>query len=327
MKKKLLHVVFVLTVGLSLGGRGALAKNAGQGLPAASSASDICDAGLALNSSDPLDAAKAIDICKTSSGPGDWGLLSATWVMADGSSATSNANYALGHGIFSTYGSNVTNRSGTQMLALSSGTARRPSDPMYVAPASGFNKGYSGNNPAGFPKQITTCAGTCPVTNTPYDDAALQVSLRTPLSANGFTFNFKYYTTDYPGFVCSAYNDWFVAMLNPIPLSQTDGNIAFSPDGNPIRANDSLLRFCTPNGAAVCYTCSLGTSELQGTGYENYAASSWLTATAAVAGDAVITLRFAIYDSEDNLYDSTVLIDNFQWTEMPLVIWLPAVLR
>ena len=64
-----------------------------------------------------------------------------------------------------------------------------------------------------------------------------------------------------------------------------------------------------------------------GTGYENHAGSPWLTATEAVEGGAVISLRFAIYDSGDATYDSSELIDNFQWLLATPKLWLPLIVQ
>ncbi len=214
-------------------------------------------------------------------------------------------------------------RNGDRLLALSTGNARRPSDPDWVAPVLGTDKGYTGNNPAGFPEATTTCLGECPLTGPPHDDAALAVTIRVPWFASGFSFDYKFYTANFPSYICAKYVDWFVAILDPIPQGQTDGNIAFDPNGYPI-GNNSLLQVCAPNPAADCYLCELGTAELQGTGYENYAGSPWLTATASVEKNTVITLRFAIYDSEDGRYDSIVLIDNFQWS---VSLFLPLIMR
>jgi hypothetical protein len=286
-----------------------------------------CDAGLAIDSSDPVDAAQAIDICKIAAGPSDWGLISATWVMADGSAAVSLPNYGLGHGILSGFGDNVSVLQGERLLALSTGTARQPADPGYVAVDTGFEKGYAGTHPDGFPKGINTCMGLCPVTDIPYDDAALEVVLRVPPAASGFAFDFKFYATDYPYWTCSEFNDWFVAILDPIPDGLPDGNIAFDSMGNPVRVNDDLLNVCAPSTNAPCYTCLLGTSELQGTGFEGHAASNWLTASAPAEAGTEITLRFAIFDSGDATYDSTVLIDNFRWLWLPARAWLPLVLK
>jgi hypothetical protein len=41
--------------------------------------------------------------------------------------------------------------------------------------------------------------------------------------------------------------------------------------------------------------------------------TGWLTTTAPVTPGDTLKLRFAIFDEGDGIYDSSVLIDNFQW--------------
>lgn len=66
----------------------------------------------------------------------------------------------------------------------------------------------------------------------------------------------------------------------------------------------------------VCSGCPLGTAELQGTGFDLWndaGATSWLETTAPVQGGETFTIRFAIWHTGDAAWDSTVLIDGFEW--------------
>ena len=294
-------------------------------LSPADSDQNPCDAGLTLDSGNPLHAAQAIEICKIAANLDDWGLTTAEWVMADGSIMTTDPDYHLGHGILPGFGANVTVRKGERMLALSSGTARQPTDPGYEAVFTGYIKGYESNYPSGFPVAVPSCSGSCSATASPtHDDAALKVTLRVPPLVDGFSFDFKFYAADYPAYICTHYNDWFIAILDPAPAGQPDGNIALDSTGNPITVNSYNLQVCA---AASCYTCPLGTSDLVGTGFEGHGATGWLTASADGVPDTLITLRFAIHDSGDGAFDSTVLIDNFRWHWLPPSLWLPLVSR
>src|SRR5262249_32680180 len=103
-----------------------------------------CDDNLAIADLDPINAAKAIEICTSFTDPKKWGLKSATWTLPDGSPTSALIpapfmslqdaldNYDLGHGILPSFGPNVKVQAGKRMLALSSGTARRPIDPGYI---------------------------------------------------------------------------------------------------------------------------------------------------------------------------------------------------
>jgi hypothetical protein len=72
--------------------------------------------------------------------------------------------------------------------------------------------------------------------------------------------------------------------------------------------------------------CPSGTAELAGTGFDIWnptttngtaGATGWLTAHAPVVGGEEITLSFIIWDTGDQLFDSTALIDDFQWIATP----------
>jgi len=62
--------------------------------------------------------------------------------------------------------------------------------------------------------------------------------------------------------------------------------------------------------------CTLGPGELAGTGlYESSkeGGTGWLVTKGNVVPGEEITVRFAIWDTRDNVLDSMVLIDNFRW--------------
>ncbi|MRG93110.1 choice-of-anchor L domain-containing protein [Polyangium spumosum] len=289
-----------------------------------------CDDALVIDSMEPIDGARAADLCKISAGIGDWGVVSAKWTMADGSPPpTGNeVNFHLGHGLLTGFGPNIPTRMGARMLALSSGTARQPTDPGYQS-VGGFTKGYQGVHPQGFPKESPACPGT--TTGTPNDPTGLEIVVRTPSNAYGFSFDFNFYTYEWPGFICSQYNDFFVALLTPFPPGQTDGNVSFDSQGNPVSVNNSLLEVCgcPENPPSPCFAgnksfnCSLGNIDLIGTGFgfdaegQDHAATGWLKTQAPVKPNEEVTIRFAVYDSGDGSLDSTTLIDNWQWIAKP----------
>jgi hypothetical protein len=299
-----------------------------------------CDDNLAVDDPDPMDAAKAVEICHPLTDPKKWGIKTATWTLPDGSPtsdlmlagttamtvAEALANYDLGHGILSAFGHNVNVQAGKRMLGLSSGTARQPTDPGYQD-VSGFDKGYTVNSPMGFPKESPACPGV--VTGQPHDAVALDVDMVAPTNAKGFSFNFNFFTYEWPDYICSEFNDFFMALLYPIPMGQTDGNITFDTQGNPVSVNNAFLEVCGCMGGPPCvtgfppdqktFTCPLGDSQLVGTGFgfdtagEDHGSTYWLETKAPVKPHEEITLRWAVYDSGDGILDTTALVDNFQW--------------
>jgi hypothetical protein len=291
---------------------------------------ELCDDMLAVDDADPLSAARAVDLCKMSSGPNDWGVVSAQWVLPDGSPPPplSIPVFDLGHGMLTAFGPNVNVQKGARMLALSSGTARQPNDPGYSA-VGGFDKGYISGHPQGFPKESPACLGV--ITGEPHDGTGVEIVIRAPSNAHGFSFNFDFYTYEWPGFVCSTFNDFFVALLSPKPPTQMDGNISFDSQGNPVSVNNAFVEVCgcfgnPPNpcyAGTKTFTCALGNIELIGTGFgfdtafEDHGATSWLMTKAPIDPGGEITIRWAVYDSGDGILDSTTLIDNWQWIVEP----------
>jgi hypothetical protein len=271
-----------------------------------------CDDGLAMGASDAFDGAKAIGLCKKATDDKMWGVVEATWVKPDGTPQSD----ALGQGILPQFGVNAP-QAGKSVLAISSGTARQPSDSGYKD-VGGHDKKYSHGTPAGYPKQSPSCSGGGGgAFGASKDGAALRVKIRVPSNAKSFTYQQNFFTYEFPTFICSRFNDFFVAMMDPKPANLPDGNIAFDQDGNPISVNNSLLQVCSEQQAGgKQFNCPLGNQFLSGTGFETHAATGWLTTTAPV--DTVrgkeITLTWAIWDQGDGRLDSTALIDDFQWS-------------
>ena len=293
-----------------------------------------CDAALAVDDADPMSAAKAVELCKVAAGPKDSGVVSAKWVLPGGTDPATIvtnppfplANFHLGHGVLAAFGPNVNVQAGGRMLGLSSGSARQPTDPGYMD-VGGFSKGYTSGHPQGFPKESPACPGV--TTGEPHDGTGVELTIRVPSNAHGFSFNFDFYTYEWPGYVCSMFNDFFVALLTPIPANQLDGNISFDSQGNPVSVNNAFVEVCGCAGGPPCnaggktFTCPLGTTELQGTGfgldtgYADHGATSWLQTKAPADPNTEITIRWAVYDSGDGVLDSTTLVDNWQWIAEP----------
>lgn len=286
-----------------------------------------CDANLAIASTNAMDGAKAIDLCRTTTENATgkqrtWGVISAKYMLPDGTNVASTyqANFDLGHGLLSHFGAdpnkpaNSAPQLGKSLLGISSGTARNPNDPGYQS-VSGFSKGYTSSPPQGFtPKNATGCSATG---GSPHDGSALALTIRVPTNANSFTFKSAFFTYEYPSFVCTTYNDYYVAIMSPAPAKITDGDIVLDQDGNPVSVNNSFLQVCSPGThGGKTFTCPQGTSMLTGTDFEGHGSTGWLTTTVPV--DTLrgkdITLLFAIWDSGDGILDSTSIIDAFQWS-------------
>jgi hypothetical protein len=319
-----------------------------------------CDDGLPEDG-DAVAAAKAIGLCRTATPDATgknrtWGLLSARYVFPNGSTAsipsavldgckTENGPPAdLSHGILKAFGPNVQPRQGASLAALSSGIARpgRQLNPGGddVSPE-GALMCTSSMTPDGFPvSSYTTCGDLADIGGDPidaktiFDGIALELVIRAPTNAKSFSFDFDFYTFEYTDFVCTDFNDAFVALLySKSPDVPANHNIAFDAQKNPVCVNNGFVEVCDPyvymgmrGGMPFTrsFTCQYGTHELAGTGFdgvtddpENHAATGWLQTHANIVPGEELTLRFAVWDAGDEALDSTALIDNVVWDAMP----------
>jgi hypothetical protein len=280
----------------------------------------LCDDNLALEDGDPMNGAKAIDICQQASG-NKWGVISADYVRANGTKAPQSAQFGLLDG----FGPSVKVQLGQRMLGLSSGHARTPGQPeaCNTHQCPGYNLGEA---PPGFPQNAPNCQQSDVIR----DDVGFQVKLRAPKNATGYKYVFKFYSFEFAEYVCTAFNDQYIALVDPPPMGSLNGNISFDNNKNPVSVNIAFFEVCDPNAndfASKCMSgcpqkpnpyCPNGAAELVGTGFadgwgEDAGATVWLQSQAPIAGGEEFTIRFAIWDTQDQIYDSTVLVDGFQW--------------
>ncbi len=298
-----------------------------------------CDSALPIDGAAPA-FAQAMGICTQASQAG-WGLVSATYSNAFGGSAQPATGQT---GLLTTFGI-LAPREGSALGAISSGFARAYDDldgtdqgmsSAFVAgqPMDGTNY-PTGAAPPGYPQ----AAQGCPQDNRVNDMVDVKLVLKAPPDASGFQFDFAFFSSEWPNYVCSNFNDAFIAYLTS---SATTDNISFDSNGNPVAVNISFLDRCTPGAPVGClrsngpmpdpplYTaqCAVGTGELSGTGYGDTdptqcdsgnvtatlgASTGWLTTTAPIQPGEQFTLEFMIWDAGDGLLDSSVLLDNFRW--------------
>jgi hypothetical protein len=313
-----------------------------------------CDSGLASNATNPLDYARAMELCQTTTATDpQWGVISARFTLADGTGAPA----AKQHSIRPAFGA-TTVRGGSSLVVLSTraAAATGQTNPNFEAFQPGGNTGMESTS--GFPADWLAAnngalpnAPGCPAPRgtLAHDPIMLELVIRVPTNARSFSLSSNFFTAEYPEWVCSAYSDFFVALLdstwNGQPANPPDKNLAryvsatnqVYPIGvNLAYGNTGLFRVCkngdtgcTPAAnAGVCTTCN-ALGELIGTGFDVKATgpmskcgsndlvgggTGWLVTTGNVVGGELIKLRFAVWDTSDALVDSLVLLDNFQWS-------------
>lgn len=236
----------------------------------------------------PADLAAALDIPPSA-------IVSTTLVESPGQAA---------RGVLADFGAQIP-QAGGGMVALSSGTARAPIHPDFVSPN---EVGMQwGTGPFQLPIDPPNVPG-CDPTGDLMDLTELRIQIVIPHGVEGFSFDHNFFAADYPEWVCSEFNDGFVALVESPSLGAL--NVAFDSQLRPISLNVAF--FAAGTGAPS------GVGPLQGTGYEDGGATLWNTASVAtpVAGETV-TLRLFIYDAADSRGDSLVLLDNFRWIGTP----------
>src|SRR5690606_15288016 len=142
-----------------------------------------------------------------------------------------------------------------------------------------------------------------------YDYAELRMSGTVPVGASGCGYNLAFFSTEYPGYYQTGYNDMYVAWLQSEVWT---GNISFDEMGNPISLNAGFLDYKdAPNPYDCPAPCTA--PELQGTVMQTHAGTKWLTTTAGVSPGEDITIIWAIWDLSDEVLDSVVILDDFRW--------------
>lgn len=283
-----------------------------------------CSAAAIQTGVTPDDLVKAMDLCQTATlgGPKSeqtWGVLSASFLRPDGT-APSVAELAsfqdVQTAVRTAFGAS-TPRRGATMAGFSTGKMRAPGEAGYAAPSPGTDLGQASSPPAEFLAGhggalpgSSGCNGACPGGAGARDGVRLRLSIRVPSNAHALSFRERLFTAEYPGNVCSAKNDFFLALLTSgAPGLPLDKNVAFDVQGNLLSVNNLFFEACAPSG---CSLCPLGAADLAGTGMP--AATGWLAADMPVVPAETITLDLTVFDVSDGAGDSVVLIDGFYWT-------------
>jgi hypothetical protein len=310
----------------------------------------LCDQGLLSNSQNAMDYAKGIDICQTTTDTDKtWGVISAQLTLADGTGVPDPE----GRAIRPRFGANTIPQGGVNMIMLSSGGAAAKTD---INPAYHDWDSYThtGTNTSPFPADFLAAnGGTLPNTpgcpppsgTTANDPEMLTIRVRVPTNAKSFKLSTNFYSAEFPEWVCTSFNDFFVVLLDSTyagdPANPMDKNLAFfQPPGTMTKVpvgvnlghgNTGLFTQCV-NGATGCSgtpgsisTCT-STSLLTGTGFDDPAsgtcdansvkggATGWLVTQGNVVGGEIMTLRIAIWDTSDHVFDSAAVIDGLQWS-------------
>ncbi|MBT6177315.1 MAG: hypothetical protein HOI23_08695 [Deltaproteobacteria bacterium] len=298
------------------------------------------------------DLMMAMDLCQFTEGhPDIWGVMDVELTQASGEGSPldyqSGVLEGLGEG-------RMPPMSHTTLAVLSSGDARGVGDPGYTSNMSDGDSQDLG--PAGYLEAHNYALETtdaCPVSQSTFHDTVqLSARIRVPTNAQGIKFQFRFFTYEFPLYLCTQFNDFFLALLSSEhPAIPDDKNISFDAAGNPVSVNNAFFTTCNAltcgdpmtsyllapdldqDGCADSLSCNMetnqcetalgacpdGSQDLQAftENISDAGATGWLTTTAPVVPGEEITLSFHIWDTGDSAYDSLVVIDNFQWLLEP----------
>lgn len=246
-----------------------------------------CDSSLPQNGG-AEDFARALGICTKASEKG-YGLVSAKFSRGYASSRDGNAEQ---HGILPKFGNVIKPREGASLGVLSTGFAQEYDGSNGTGfggeaydPSSGRitpnGKDWETEDrvPPGFPK----AASGCEQASDTHDIITVKLELKAPPNVSGIQFDFNFYSGEWPAYICSPFNDGFIAYL--VAKGFNGGaadNVSFDKNGNPVSVNNGFFDRCTPNVDTGCAAdpasgknlakpgtsqCPGGTAELEGTGF------------------------------------------------------------
>jgi hypothetical protein len=286
----------------------------------------VCDSSVAGSAQDPKDFAKTLGLCKFADAQkaDDWGVVAVRYTNGFGSAG---APAAAQYSSLGKFGDVLKPREGGRLGVLSTGVAQEyngAAGATFKRANIGERSG-TGSLPPGFPK----ATGSCDVASDVHDVAGVHIEIKVPRNATGFSFDFNFMSGEWPEFVCSRFNDGFIAYLQS---EKTKDNISFDKQGGSVSVNNGFFDRCTPNTQTGCAgkqtkvaACPGGADELRGTGFfalDDYCggkesvgggATGWLTSKAPVRGGETIQLDFLIWNTGDSDLDSSVLLDHFTW--------------
>lgn len=185
---------------------------------------------------------------------------------------------------------------GYRFLALSSGPVGNPS------PAGGGE--LAGRT---FPDPLPEFMGARPAQASRqrvHDLHQVRLQLRAPANARSFSFDFNFFSAEYPEYVNQSFNDTFYAIIEAASTNQgRPTNICFDANNASIEVDNNYFQnpfHPIPN---------------TGTGFDAHGSTGWLRTSWPIRGGEKFFLTFSIHDEGDGIYDSLALLDNFQWHE------------
>ena len=231
------------------------------------------------------------------------------------------AGIVLGKSVSSTTGADTT---GAWEAISHLGNATNDLAPFYGSSYLVMASGYVASSSSHHDMLPGNFGGSDPFASDGYninDAVEIKVTMAAPPGVTGFSIDYIFMSQEYEEWIGSQFNDKFYIILN---APQTTGGqntvINFTQCSDPNSYWDYV-----DNGQKWCFIaintafsepCFNPMTDISGTGYECSADGSstgWLTTTWTIQAGEVFTLTFHIHDTSDQVFDSAVVMDNFQW--------------
>jgi hypothetical protein len=137
--------------------------------------------------------------------------------------------------------------------------------------------------------------------NNPDDKLWMQADLTVPPGTEGFVFDFAYFSSEFPVYYNTQFNDQFIAWSTSEAYT---GNLTFV-NGAPLTI--------TSLEQAGAFAYKAQAPELAQTGFTGNAGTGWFVARGPAMPEETFQLTFFISDLGDSSLATGVLIDNFRW--------------
>jgi hypothetical protein len=144
-------------------------------------------------------------------------------------------------------------------------------------------------------------------------------TMTTPGGTNGWTLDFAYFSTEFPEYVGSEFNDIFTVWVE---TPEFVGNQCFI-NGQPctVTALDAAAdTFGGNNNTDFPYRGGTGFGTESCTwifcsdpAEENGQATGWFEMSGPATPSSELRIAFIVFDMGDTIYDTTVLVDDFRW--------------
>jgi pimeloyl-ACP methyl ester carboxylesterase len=148
-----------------------------------------------------------------------------------------------------------------------------------------------------------------------FDLAQLTLKLNVAQSVSTITFDYNFFTAEFPDYVGTIFNDTFQAFITDkngkreVARASVNSSAFYAASGSVTGGTGFHLFTPNPSGVDTSF----------GSGLPDAGATRFQSAAFQVESDGVVTLEFVIEDRGDGILDSAVLLDNVNVSSVEIV--------